>query len=90
VGGDDIERGHDVGMPDPPRHACLVGQHRDELGFFRQMRMESLDGHHSPESSGPDETSEMDGGHPTGSNDVVKLVPIDPHRQRAFQGSHFP
>jgi hypothetical protein len=53
------------------------------------MRVESLDGDRLSKTCPSDQATEMHGGHPAGSNDAVKLVPIDPHRLRAFKRGHF-
>ena len=43
--GHDIERADDVGMTHARREPRLVEEHRDELGIFGELRVQSLDGH---------------------------------------------
>ncbi len=56
AGGDDIQRGDDVRVPDARGEASLVEEHRDELGVRRELRVEPLDRHRAGEADRSEQT----------------------------------
>ena len=83
VGGDDIERRHDVGVIDAARDASFVDEHRHELRLFGEVRVQPLDRHRPPESARPHQPPEVHRRHPSGGDFPIELVPINPRRSRS-------
>lgn len=82
---DDVERAHDVRMPNARGEARLVDEHRRKIRILRELRMQSFDGDGARESDGAEEASEMDRRHAAGGDFVMHGIPPDEKRPRALR-----
>ena len=76
-GGDDVERGDDVGMTDTTGEAGLVEEHRHELRVLGVLRVQPLDGHRAREPDRAREPPEVHRRHAAGGDLPVEHVATD-------------
>jgi hypothetical protein len=77
LGGDDVERLHDVGVVDARDEARLVQEHRDELGLPGHLGVQPLDGDGPREADRGQQASDVHRAHAAGRDLVVKGVTTD-------------
>ena len=76
---EDVDRGDDVGVPDPRRDARLVQEHEGEVGLAREVWVCALDRDRSGEAGRADQAREVHGRHPAGGDlSVDGVAPDDP------------
>ena len=88
VGGDDVERRHDVRVPDARGEARLVEEHRDELGILGELRVEALDRDRAREADRTEQPPEVDRRHAAGGDLVVERIAPDDAQRSAFSRHH--